>query len=158
MTSREAGRQARRTGGRVALADPMLSETLRALEVALARRDQAAVGGGLEDLIADDFLEIGASGRRWDRTAVVQLPSEPAVGEVALDGFAIEVLAPDVVLATYQTTSSTPGGMPLTVWRSSVWVRRDGRWQLRYHQGTPMPAEAARATRRPAGDARQRPR
>jgi ribonuclease HI len=43
-------------------------------------------------------------------------------------------LAPEVVLVTYD--SVTQAGRAR---RSSVWVRDRGRWQLRAHQGTPVP-------------------
>ncbi|HEY7132141.1 MAG TPA: DUF4440 domain-containing protein, partial [Candidatus Limnocylindrales bacterium] len=40
---------------------------IRALELALARRDEAAIPGGYEAVLDRDFLEVGASGRVWSR-------------------------------------------------------------------------------------------
>jgi len=63
-------------------AGPLVRELLR-LETALANRDAAGIDGGLAALIADDFVEIGASGRRWAADEVRSLvagqtrPSRP---------------------------------------------------------------------------------
>jgi hypothetical protein len=51
-------------------------------------------------------------------------------GPVDLLDFAVEALAPDVALATYRIGEPRPSN------RSTIWVRRDGRWQVRFHQGT----------------------
>jgi ribonuclease HI len=58
-------------------------------------------------------------------------------------------LAPDVALVTYETVSDAGRAR-----RSSVWLKARGRWQLRHHQGTPVPAAAdGTAPRDEAGSA-----
>lgn len=108
-----------------------LSGHLVRLEVALASRDPSGVDGDLAGLVADDFVEFGASGRTWDAASVRESlagaePSEP----VSIEDVRVALLAPDVALVTYRL------GPPRPSKRSSVWVRRDGRWQVRFHQGT----------------------
>ena len=63
-----------------------LAERLHSLEIALARRDGTAIPGGLAALIDDDFAEIGASGRRWDRAAILELLGSGPAEDVAIDG------------------------------------------------------------------------
>ena len=108
---------------------------LLALELALARRDPAALPGGYGTALHQDFVEIGASGRRWSRAETLELlataPPNPAF-EVL--GFEAATLADDVVLVTYDTAG--PSGR---IHRSSTWVRADGRWQMRFHQATREP-------------------
>ncbi len=111
-----------------------LRQTLLALETALVSCDPTGIDRGLPALIADDFLEFGASGRTWDaattrRTLVDRAPAGPA----ELLEFAIDELAPGVVLATYRLGGPRPSN------RSSIWVHRGGRWQMRFHQGTLRP-------------------
>jgi hypothetical protein len=111
-----------------------LRETLWRLERSLASANPEGVEGSLEALIADGFLEFGASGRTWDeasmrRTLADGVPTAP----VDLGDFAVEALADDVVLVTYRLGPPRPSN------RSSIWIRRGGRWQVRFHQGTLQP-------------------
>lgn len=108
-----------------------LRQTLFALETALVSTDPAGIDGGLPSLIADDFLEFGASGRTWDvATTRRTLAGGAPAGPVELLDFAIDELAPGVVLTTYRLGEPRPSN------RSSIWMHRDDRWQMRFHQGT----------------------
>jgi hypothetical protein len=109
-------------------------KTLIEFERALATRTDPGILGGLAALIDDDFLEFGASGRRWERTDVLELLREPAEGQLQLSDVDCSLIAADVALLTYTTTSAERP----PVLRSSLWVRRDGAWRLRFHQGTPQ--------------------
>ena len=112
--------------------DPLEAE-LHRLESALARRDAALLDGderALPELIADDFLEFGASGRTWTAAQVRDaLATEPA-RDVPMENFAVARLAAGVALVTYRSRD------PRHAKRSSIWVRRNGRWVMRFHQGT----------------------
>jgi hypothetical protein len=94
----------------------------------------------LSALIADDFLEFGASGRVYDKAAVLSaLASEPPAPPVILSDFDTRPLADNVVLVTYRTARpNTSGESIASVQRSSIWVRRNTRWQITFHQGTPL--------------------
>ncbi len=109
-----------------------LVELLRALEVALASANPLLGDGRqLAALLADDFAEFGGSGRHWTVDAMrAALADAPPLDAVELLDFTVSLLAPDVALATYRLGPPRPSN------RSSVWVRRDGRWQVRFHQGT----------------------
>lgn len=110
-----------------------LAGELYRLELALAARDENGIDGGLMSLIADDFVEFGSSGTRWDRESVRSLLALSAPQPPTIDQFEIAELCDGAVLTTY----SMPG--PPATNRSSVWVRRGGRWLIRFHQGTPRP-------------------
>lgn len=109
-----------------------LTEVLRALEVALASADASlADGRPLPEILADDFAEFGASGRHWTVGAMRAALADATPGEpVELLDFEVALLAPDVALATYRLGPPRPSN------RSSVWIRRNDRWQVRFHQGT----------------------
>jgi hypothetical protein len=89
------------------------------------------------ELLDPAFVEVGKSGRRWDREAMLaELPSMTSEGpETAIEvrDMSGVLLAPGLVHLTYATEV---GG--LRALRSALW-RRDGegRWRTFYHQGTP---------------------
>jgi hypothetical protein len=115
------------------LIDPTVRAELLHLETALASRDARTVNGGLPSLIADDFLELGASGAVRDAEATRRLVASEPPTEVVIDDFAAAELSPGLVLVTYRVVAPRPSN------RSSIWQRRDGHWVVRFHQGTPLP-------------------
>lgn len=94
----------------------------------------------LEELIAEDYFEIGGSGRVYSRERVIETVvdrydrEEPPV-EYEVDEFAVRQIAPSMYLATY--TLSQPDGHETRVTRrSTIWTDSPGHWQVVHHQGT----------------------
>jgi len=116
-----------------------LIPTLQSLEVELHHPGLRLTRERLEQLLHPEFHEVGRSGRRYDRAMVIGfLASHPTLPVVASDGFRVESLAPDLALLHYQSSQRDPVGTSAnTTLRMSLWQYADGRWQLRYHQGTP---------------------
>ena len=83
------------------------------------------------ELLHPSFTEVGASGGRLDREQI--LAHLAPLDRVEAAEFVADEIAPGVVLLRYVTTDPDH-----TVERTSVWVREDGRWLLRHHQGTPI--------------------
>lgn len=83
------------------------------------------------ELLADDFVEFGASGRTYSKASVVAaLREDPGFdGPRTICDFVIRRLSPGVALATYRIQET--GTL-----RSSVWQRQGGRWRMVFHQGT----------------------
>ncbi|MFT3899397.1 MAG: DUF4440 domain-containing protein [Gordonia sp. (in: high G+C Gram-positive bacteria)] len=85
---------------------------------------------------AADFVEIGASGRVYDREYVWSVLAErfaadqPDETGPATD-FAVRELSPDTYLLTYALIQ----GLRHTR-RATIWQRRRGDWVALYHQGT----------------------
>jgi len=95
----------------------------------------------VEPLIADDFIELGSSGRIFNKASILEeLQDEPYRETPILSDFSLRELAPDVVLVTYKTTRSakSPEKASAAI-RSSIWIKREGRWQVTFHQGTRLP-------------------
>ena len=108
-----------------------------ALERALLSADVRSDPDAVAALLDPAWSEHGASGRRWSRADL--LATVAPLGEADLEVLSVEPLAQDVVLLLWR--SRTDAGSAL---RSSVWVRSDGRWRQRFHQGT---AEGSRRAR-----------
>ena len=92
----------------------------------------------LDRLLHAEFIEVGASGRRWDRAAMLDLlASDPGSAPEVGDLFA-RALTDDVVLVTYVARRAVAGNQ--ASFRSSLWVRAEADWRLLFHQGTAIPA------------------
>lgn len=85
----------------------------------------------MDKILAEDFFEIGSSGRMFDKKECLQ--TGVVLTEMSLHNYEIHPLAQDVVLATYFIVDTTRNRNTL---RSSIWKLIDGRWQLYFHQGT----------------------
>jgi hypothetical protein len=120
-----------------------LSDTLnvlRSLEERLLRPQVRKNAQEVSALLADDFLEIGSSSRVFDKAAIIaELATEvPRAGALMAD-FEMEMLSPVIALVRYRTILRDAAGVKQAL-RSSIWIHRDGRWQMKFHQGTPAPS------------------
>ena len=115
--------------------DAVLAE-LVAREPLFHRTELGTDRATFEAMTAEDFWEVGASGRAYDRETVWGvLEPRYAAGEPdpweATD-FRCRELAPDVYLLTYQLHQFDD--RPTR--RATIWERADTGWRIVYHQGT----------------------
>lgn len=104
------------------------------------RRNRAAVSA----LLADEFIEQGSSGGVFDRRQILDLLESEDPVRMLLANFQARMLSPEIALVRYRTTH--PDGPPepnASFLRCSLWVCREGRWQIIFHQGTRIPAQTA---------------
>lgn len=113
-------------------------DRLTVLEESLWRPETRFDRDHLREVYADDFDEFGRSGRHWSREASMESEPEAFETVLPLPHLRIRDLGPDAALLTYRSETTYPEeGVTLVANRSSVWQRIDGRWRLRFHQGTP---------------------
>ncbi len=117
------------------MTNPDSPHLLRLLEERLLNRRQSADGPALATLLADDFYEIGRSGRVYDKAETMARLSRERDRHQTLSDLQIRFLGPDVALLVYLLPGQDDGAS----WHSSLWQCRDGRWQIQFHQGTPAP-------------------
>ena len=110
----------------------MLEEQLLCAEV---RRSAVA----LARLLAEDFIEVGRSGRVYMRDEIISaLAAEEPLDGVLIENFKVRVLSAETVLATYVSSRvNAAGAAAVRTLRSSLWLRRGTTWQMAFHQGTP---------------------
>ncbi|MBM7583642.1 hypothetical protein JOC86_000179 [Bacillus pakistanensis] len=110
----------------------MLKKHLLHLEEQLLTPEIRKSPEELNQILADEFFEFGSSGNVWLKKDCFG-EGGLSVREMRLQGFDIQSLAPDVVLATYRVIDKTRN---LQTLRSSIWKLIDERWQMVFHQGT----------------------
>ena len=121
---------------RVTLLMASIEQLLQELETRLmdpeVRRSEKAA-----DLIADDFMEFAGNGRIFNKADALAMMKRHVVRTLAIEEFNVRELSPQIVLVTYRVRSQGFGGSPgrLSV-RSSIWVQRNGKWQVTFHQAT----------------------
>jgi hypothetical protein len=124
--------------------DQELSAQLRALEERLLDPEVRASPEQAGELLADEFLEFGSSGRCYNKAQVLQALAAEAGGDphFSMSGFELRALASHIALATYRASARVSGEADARhSLRSSLWVLRAGRWQMVFHQGTPTSLE-----------------
>ncbi|WP_405687327.1 DUF4440 domain-containing protein [Streptomyces sp. NBC_00057] len=118
----------------------MADESERAVQAAIEAEmrlldpDVRASSALVSELLDPEFLEIGASGRRWDATSILTVTSDGSVAPeapVKVSDMSGAVLAPGIVHLTYFADHSGR-----RAWRSSVWRLTEAGWRMYFHQGT----------------------
>ncbi len=118
-------------------AEDELEAQLRELEESHLRPEVRSSPEALRSLLADDFFEIGSSGRVWNRDQIIEAVPRMNTFTASIERFAVQPLAPGVALTTYRLVTTSGDARTTHTLRSSIWVHREGRWRLFFHQGTP---------------------
>jgi hypothetical protein len=88
----------------------------------------------VDNLLADNFIEFGSSGRIYNKQQVIESLQQESPTRRELADFKALVLAEGVVVVTFRVVEE--GERPIHSLRSSIWKWMDGRWQMVFHQGT----------------------
>jgi hypothetical protein len=116
------------------------AELIRRREEKLLESNIRSSIGAVADLLADNFVEFGSSGRVFNKQqTIASLQQEDGTCHWSMHDFEANRLAPGVILATYRASRQADNGEPeFQSQRSSIWKQIDGRWQMIFHQGTPI--------------------
>jgi hypothetical protein len=98
------------------------------------RRSDARLG----ELLADEFLEFGASGRIYDKQSTIHsLMQSEATESFQVDDFRLVTSSEDMVFVTYSCAARSASGEVIRKSiRSSLWKLAGGCWRIVFHQGT----------------------
>jgi len=102
------------------------------LERSLLDPDVRADPAAVARLLHPDFEEIGASGRLWEREELISALAQEEPTSHSLEVLSLTEVGQDSALLLYRST-----GQHGSTLRSSLWCKDDGRWRIRFHQGTP---------------------
>lgn len=87
--------------------------------------------GQLAFLLHPEYREIGASGRLWGREELIEELVAAPGSQARFELVDAVPLGSDLVQVVYRTVNGSGSAL-----RSSLWQRTEGRWRLRFHQGT----------------------
>lgn len=119
--------------------DQTLEEHIRFLEEYLLKSEVRASPQELANILADDFVEFGSSGRIYDKKQIITALQQGTGREMRLMEFKVKLIGQDVALATYRTAwYLEPKGEPRYALHSSIWRIDQGRWRIVFHQGAPI--------------------
>jgi len=87
------------------------------------------------DLLAEDFIEFGRSGRSYSKVEIIESLDSTPVDSITSYEYTLNLLSPTVALLTYKSKrNSIPKNCTL---RSSIWRKQGSTWKMVFHQGTP---------------------
>ena len=111
------------------------------LETALHKKHIRNSSSAVSELLADEFIEFGSSGRIFNKSTIIELLKTDVVDQqVLVEDFAVQELAATVVLVKYIAVRPSGHQEPaIRALRSSIWQLIDERWQMIFHQGTRIP-------------------
>ncbi|MSQ32417.1 MAG: DUF4440 domain-containing protein [Dehalococcoidia bacterium] len=86
-------------------------------------------------MLAEDFLEVGRSGRKYNKRQVIESLTRVGGSPVpSITQFKMMELSDGLFLSNYVSTNKVGG---LISRRTSIWRRSGAKWHLVFHQGTP---------------------
>ena len=93
----------------------------------------------ITDLLSEEFVEFGSSGSIYNKKQVIEYLKQDTGYTTNIENFDINILTENVILATYKAEKyNCHKGDRIKSLRSSLWKFSNNRWQLIFHQGTPL--------------------
>lgn len=115
-----------------------LKGALYELEQSLVNQDNRSSAEKLDELLADDFIEYGSSGLIYNKEITINsLTNAPSPAYKIYD-FEVVSLSETFAQTRFKTDRTNLDGTKLTSLRSSIWKMTGSRWQMYFHQGTPV--------------------
>jgi glyoxylase I family protein len=117
----------------------ILSSHLKRLEKSLLSKSVRKNPSKLSELIADEFREIGKSGRVWTKQTVIDALKKESYTGITITDFNLSLLSENIALVTYTAHHEQKRNVPFSrSIRSSIWKMTDNKWKMVFHQGTPV--------------------
>ncbi|MEH2464538.1 nuclear transport factor 2 family protein [Nostoc sp.] len=120
-------------------ADYLEESLLCEFEERLLQSDVRKSAKDIMDLLAEEFIEFGSSGRVFDKQQIINSLQNELIESLthrAITEFKTLVLTTGVVLVTYRIVRHISGEQPVHSLRSSIWKLNNDRWKMIFHQGT----------------------
>jgi len=110
-------------------------EKLQELEESLWKRKTRFNEQYMRNILAEDFFEFGRSGKMYTIDDSLSAPDQEINAVMPLKEFTVHEIDERVVLITY--ISEVQYDELEVANRSSIWLKTNVGWKLKFHQGTP---------------------
>jgi len=90
----------------------------------------------LENTLHDEFVEIGATGRQYNKQETIKNINQPTRLDYKASDFRTSPLSDEIVLLTYKLVTLDDSVEIQASLRSSIWKFGNNNWQIIFHQGT----------------------
>ena len=115
-----------------------LKEVIYKLETSLLQQEVRSSVESLDALISNDFIEYGSSGLVYSKDIILKrLPQEVSPSYVLYD-FEIVVLSENIIQTRFKTDRINLDNTKTVSLRTSLWRKSNNKWQIFFHQGTPI--------------------
>ncbi len=109
---------------------------IKELEERLLHTDVRKNPTVLNELLSEEFEEIGSDGKISTREEVIEwLVNKEKNTTWSLNDFKIKELSSQLILATYIAIKNNQSNSSRSI-RSSIWKNTSGNWKMTFHQGT----------------------
>ena len=115
-----------------------ISETLRKLEEQLQTSSVRANATAVASMLTEEFREFGSSGHIFSKIETIHALRAESVMQITMRDFQAVLLSEEIALVTYRAIREQAGSLAVESLRSSLWIFREGRWQMYFHQGTKL--------------------
>jgi hypothetical protein len=109
---------------------------LKKLEESLWSKEVRFSKEKMNILLDDEFLEIGASGKIYNKRETLNVPLKEINAKLPLAEFSVKLLSETIVLINYRSIQYTEGRIKKEALRSSIWIKKNNTWKIVFHQGT----------------------
>ena len=113
-----------------------LLDLLVDLERGLHRKSIRRSKQKLNELLHDDFEEIGASGRTYKKDQIIEELLNETPFTINASDFKLRIFSEDIAQLKYITKNTASDNLTLTTLRSSIWKNEGSKWKMVFHQGT----------------------
>lgn len=115
-----------------------LKEIIYKLETDLLKPEVRSSIEKLDELLASDFVEYGSSGLIYDKDIILKRLSQEISPTYILSDFEIFVLSENIIQTRFKTDRIDLDNNKTTSLRTSIWRKTNNKWQIFFHQGTPV--------------------
>ncbi|MEI7688625.1 MAG: DUF4440 domain-containing protein [Candidatus Nomurabacteria bacterium] len=115
-----------------------LKKIIYKLETDLLKPEVRSSFKTLDEIIANDFIEYGSSGLIYNKDMILERLPKAISPSYSLYDFEVIFLAENIIQTRFKTDRINLNNTKTTSFRSSIWKNTGKKWQIIFHQGTPI--------------------